>query len=192
MRTLLLIFLLVFSCQSQMLLPIVGGTPAVATWTTARSYATDTYNTDGATRNHREVVKANTLAAGGTSVRVTFAAGNTGSSFVIGGASICLMTTAPTCDATPTRFTFSSSNGVTIPINTTAVTDSLTFSIDKTKQYGITFYTTYRNFIVDTSSANIDNYFDFAGGGDATVSTTLTDPGLYTNYWVAITKIEVQ
>lgn len=160
------------------------------TWETAWSTTPNSSVTDGSTRGWRNVIGADTSSYDGTSVRVTVKGGPGASDGVIAGMSIGQSTSGSTYDSTPTRITFSGSNGASVPQNTEVVSDSVSFSFDKTKRHIIHIYTTSRNFVTKTGAPSSSLYY-IANAIDDTMNLSMSFTPSPTTEWAGIVKLEV-
>jgi len=120
-------------------------------WVTLLEYSKTGEYTDSATRQHRQVIPADTAAVDGTKVRITIQA-STGTSATLGGTSIGESTAADDFAVAPTRITWDSgSDTTTITAGQSKMSDETTFAFNKTKRYLVHQYQTARNIAYGTS-----------------------------------------
>jgi len=144
-----------------------------------------------ADRNKRMILPAAAITTSGTKVRFTLQAPLT-ANMVISGMSICEQSATSTCTTTPTRITFDSgSNGTTVTANQTTVTDEIIYTIDETKTYLVHGWWNSNTNLRNGNYGSQIAWIKDSTAVDNTLTTTL--PGGYSdsNYYTAITKMEV-
>jgi len=111
---------------------------------------------DGASRNYRNIIPADSSSVDGTKIRITIKASDSGDGGTIADASIAPMTTGATFDSSPIPITWDGgSASVTVSSGQTKVSDEITISFDKTKRYGVHFWTTDRDFFLSGSAGGM-------------------------------------
>lgn len=110
----------------------------VRTWVTAMSKTLSTNGAGWANYAVRVLVPSSELAYGGIKVKITFSAAS-GENLKIDNVSIVEQNSGANGTTTPTELLFSGASGCDVPAGSTKVTDELTYTIDKTKSYLITY-----------------------------------------------------
>jgi parallel beta-helix repeat protein len=144
---------------------------AEGTWNTAKTLAFVGDASNGANFNQRTILPAAMSSYNGSKVRLTLKA-HSDADTTLTGVSIGVMTTSNTFDTTPTRITFGGDNDVVIPMNTTVVSDEISFDFDKSLRHGIHIYNSAATGTVWGSG--LSSYFNYTGVGDKTLVTTFT------------------
>jgi hypothetical protein len=148
----------------------------------------DSYS-DDATRNYRVVLPANASNHSGSRIRITVQA-SPAKAGVIGDVYVGEMSTGGVFNHPPVKITWNGgANGATVAAGARLTSDEIAFAFDKSKRYGISFYTPRRNFVLQSPA--------YAGWGlykanvnGLTTGQILNPPGVYVPVTYAITKLE--
>jgi hypothetical protein len=170
---------------------MVVGSGAAGAWETCVSNTSTGQSTDGATRNWRFFLPANTCAHSGSKVRITVKAASAGGGGTITGASIGTQG-VDTRDfaATPTRITWSTSNSATVAQGTELVSDEITYTFNKASVNGVHIYVTDRDFVITGSTPySAEIYYD-ANVSDETL-VNMNSPSGPDDSMMAVIKLEV-
>jgi len=186
-RFLFLILVLLFASslhaqwqEARMSLPFVAGSVAAAggacTWYDCVVYTPNGALSDGATRNWRNIIPANTCADSGTKIRITVKGGVAGAGANIQASTIGIMTSGDVFDAAPTAIKWDSgSASTTVAQDTEKVSDDTTYTLTKTNRHGIHIYTTDRDFAIMTSGAGGLYYDATASDESATLDPATSE-----------------
>jgi hypothetical protein len=138
----------------------------------------------------RYVFNGDCLTASGSWVRITLTA-SAGADVNLDHVSIVELSSesGPSGVRTPSEVLFSEGSGVTVSAGTSVVSDILSFSLDETKDYGITLdHATTTNTQYSGGSANIYEWYKASSDCYDQQSPTMDNNGSYID---TISKIEV-
>lgn len=142
-------------------------------WYDVFNYTTDGVNVDGASRQMRQIVAADTSSYSGTKIRVTIKAGTGATACNVNGTSIGVSAANDDYSGTPARITWDGgSSTTTIAQNASKVSDEITFTFTKTNRHLLHFLTTYRNIAYETITENV--YFTTDVGTDQTLTSSVS------------------